>query len=110
MSGKFGNMVIRQRGDMTIIAKLPSKSKNKPTEAQENQKRKFRLASELAKYLLTDPKQRAKFERLAAKTRLTVYVYLVKYLLENNGKRLTEMGNKHFEQRINRSVKSKPKK
>jgi hypothetical protein len=105
-SGKFDNMVIKHRGDMTIISKLPAKSTKKPSEAQEKVKENFRAASEYIKYLLADPKQRSRYEDLAEKQGMTVHVFLMKYLLEDKGKRLNAL-KADFKSQL---LKSKPKK
>jgi hypothetical protein len=54
--GKFGNqMVYRNRGDVSIMAKPPKKSAKEPTAAQMEIRRKFKQAVRWAKEALLDP-------------------------------------------------------
>ncbi len=60
--GKFGNqLVYRNRGGVSIMAKLPRKSQKPAGEAQLAQRRKFKMASRWAKQILLDPVMLAEY-------------------------------------------------
>jgi hypothetical protein len=72
--GKFGNqMVYRNRGGVSILAKPPKKSTKEPSAAQAEIRRKFKLASRWAKLALQDPEKLALYASKATGM-LTPYV------------------------------------
>ncbi|MDP1623833.1 MAG: hypothetical protein Q8M08_16015 [Bacteroidales bacterium] len=73
--GKFGNqMVFRNRGDVSIMAKPPKKITKDPTAAQIEIRRKFKLAARWAKEALQDP---VKLDLYALKATAMMTPYVV---------------------------------
>ena len=70
MDGKMGDVVFKPSptGE-TIMTKVPDISKVKWSEAQKQQRERFKLASAYAKAALADPEVRAIYEKKAAKAR-----------------------------------------
>ncbi|MFH1081438.1 MAG: hypothetical protein V1766_14480, partial [Pseudomonadota bacterium] len=65
-SGKFGNQfVFRNRNGKSILAALPVRTGDSPTEAQQNVRRKFTNASHYAKQILLDPEMLAAYSAKA---------------------------------------------
>jgi hypothetical protein len=58
-SGKFGNMVFRQRNGKTYVSSLPCKSTHKLSESQFLAQQRFREAAAYAKAMIDDPETRA---------------------------------------------------
>ena len=64
--GSIGKVIVFKRyGKRTIVGKFPDDSKNdsKPTKEQEKRRIRFKRAVAYAKYVLTDPKLKAKYAR-----------------------------------------------
>lgn len=68
LHGKMGDMVFRRtpRGRMSLIRKA-NMSRVKWSPAQQANRQRFREAVHLARQALTDPAQRKKYERVAAR-------------------------------------------
>ena len=65
LSGKLDGWVYRNLGDQTIVAAAPTRSKRKPTKAQQKQRDQFAEAIHYAKRILEDPSQRYVYEAMA---------------------------------------------
>ena len=81
LSGKLGNnIVFRHRGDQTIVAVVPQKTKYEPTEAQQKQTRKFRNAVVYGKQAIQDPTVRAAYQAQAKDGQSAYNVAVADYL------------------------------
>jgi len=79
--GKFGTqMVFRNRGDVSIMAKPPKKSIKEPTAAQMEIRRKFKLAARWAKEALQDPEKLALYTAKATGMMTPYVVAMSDYL------------------------------
>ncbi|HNY01125.1 MAG TPA: hypothetical protein PKG48_00990 [Bacteroidales bacterium] len=79
--GKFGKqMVFRNRGDVSILAKPPRKTKKVPTAAQLEIRRKFKLAARWAKEAMQDPDKFALYSAKASGMMTPYVVAMSDYL------------------------------
>lgn len=80
-SEKLGNnLVFRHRGDQTIVAVAPQKTKREPTEAQQRQNRKFRNATIYGKQAIQDSTVRAAYQAQAKDGQSAYNVAIADYL------------------------------
>jgi hypothetical protein len=62
ISGKVGDVVIKQYGNKTVITACPDMSAVKPSKKQKQANRKFALAVAYAKSLISDPVRSAQLK------------------------------------------------
>ena len=80
-SGKLGGQVVlKRRGDKTILSARPCRKKNKPTEKQADWQRKFKAAAEYAHKVLQDPQKREQYAKLAVKGKTLFNVAMADFL------------------------------
>jgi len=79
--GKFGEQFVYKTVDgITVLAKLPKRSNNPPTEAQEEVRERFSMAADWAKNVLKNPDTLAAYAAKAEGTRTPYILALTNYL------------------------------
>ncbi len=89
LSGKFGDVIFRQRNGKTILCNRPRKSSFKPTPSQQKTHNRFKEAAAYATRIMQDPDRRAEYESKLAKVTGNLYTAIVTDYLRNV-ERLTE--------------------
>ena len=80
-SGKLGNRIVfRQRGNKTVVAVKAVSNEGEPTEAQQQQRRKFGRAHHYAKQSMKDPSLKAAYEGQAKEGQSGFNVAMADYL------------------------------
>ena len=80
-SGKLGGLVVlRRRGNKTIMAACPDRRRRPPSQQQSEQQFKFKLAIAYAQNAMKDPKKKARYEKLASGRKSAFNVAVAKYL------------------------------
>lgn len=85
--GKFGRLVFRRspNGDIHVI-KLADMSKVKWSEAQQENRLRFKKANAYAKAAMADPKVSARYQKIAAKEGRRAYHVAVSDFLKGNNR------------------------
>jgi hypothetical protein len=84
-SGKLGGLVVlRRRGNKTIIAACPGRRRSPPSQGQIDHQYKFRLAIAYAQNAMKDPKRKARYEKLATGRKSAFNVAVAEYLRKSN--------------------------
>jgi|ERR1039457_5347224 2,4-dienoyl-CoA reductase-like NADH-dependent reductase (Old Yellow Enzyme family) len=81
-SGKIGGIILRQRGNKTIMALAPKvKKKQKPTQAQQAARHRFATAIAMTRELMNDP-EKVKYYSKKAKGTQTAWNVAMKDCME----------------------------
>jgi hypothetical protein len=79
--GKFGkDFVLRNRGDVSIMAKTPKKNSKEPAESQVATRRKFKTGTRWVKEALKDPDKLAFYQSIAQGMKTPYVMALSDYL------------------------------
>ena len=92
-SGKFGNQVVfRNRGDKSIMAKMPRKNTRPVSAAQSAVRRKFKVACRWAKLALQDPDTLAAYQAQASGMKTPFVLAVTNYLRPPEVRSIVAMG------------------
>jgi hypothetical protein len=80
VSGKLGDIVVKQYKYGTVITKLPDMSKVKSTARQKKQRKRFAAAVAYAKSINADPKKKAQYQKKVKKGSTVFHTALREYL------------------------------
>ncbi len=86
MSGRIGDMVVRQTRTGPVLSRVPDMSKVKWSPAQRARRKLMREAGAHYRAVMSDPKQADRYRALAAKKKIPVSALVMGEFLKRGGK------------------------
>ena len=80
ISGKIGDIVVKQYPYGTVVTKVPDMSNVKSTRLQKKKRKKFKEAVAFAQKILADPKTKAAFKAKLRRGQTVYHAALSQYL------------------------------